>query len=26
MPLQYGKPDVLNPYFIATRDSALIPT
>jgi len=26
MPLQYGKPDVLNPSFIATRDRALIPT
>lgn len=26
IPLQYGKPDVLNPYFIATRDRALIPT
>ncbi len=26
MPLQYGKPDVLNPSFIATRDIALIPT
>lgn len=25
MPLQYGKPDVLNPSFIATRDTALIP-
>ena len=24
-PLQYGKPDVLNPSFIATRDRALIP-
>lgn len=24
-PLQYGKPDVLNPSFIATRDKALIP-
>ena len=24
--LQYGKPDVLNPSFIATRDTALIPT
>jgi 3'(2'), 5'-bisphosphate nucleotidase len=23
--LQYGKPDVLNPSFIATRDTALIP-
>lgn len=25
MPLLYGKPDVLNPSFIATRDTALIP-
>ena len=25
MPLQYGKPDVLNPSFIATRDIAIIP-
>jgi len=25
MPLQYGKPDVLNPFFIATRDKDLIP-
>lgn len=25
VPLQYGKPDVLNPSFIATRDMALIP-
>lgn len=25
-PLLYGKPDVLNPSFIATRDTALIPT
>ena len=24
-PLRYGKPDVLNPSFIATRDVALIP-
>jgi 3'(2'), 5'-bisphosphate nucleotidase len=24
-PLMYGKPDVLNPSFIATRDAALIP-
>ena len=24
-PLQYGKPDVLNPSFIATRDRTLIP-
>lgn len=24
-PLLYGKPDVLNPSFIATRDTALIP-
>ena len=24
-PLQYGKPEVLNPSFIATRDTALIP-
>jgi 3'(2'), 5'-bisphosphate nucleotidase len=24
-PLRYGKPDVLNPSFIATRDAALIP-
>jgi 3'(2'), 5'-bisphosphate nucleotidase len=24
-PLRYGKPDVLNPSFIATRDKALIP-
>ncbi len=24
VPLQYGKPDVLNPSFIATRDTALI--
>jgi len=24
-PLQYGKPDVLNPSFIATRDTAIIP-
>ena len=24
-PLQYGKPDVLNPSFIATRDKSLIP-
>lgn len=24
-PLQYGKPDVFNPFFIATRDAALIP-
>jgi 3'(2'), 5'-bisphosphate nucleotidase len=24
-PLLYGKPDVLNPFFIATRDTALIP-
>ena len=24
-PLQYGKPDVTNPSFIATRDRALIP-
>ncbi len=24
-PLRYGKPDVLNPSFIATRDTALIP-
>jgi len=24
-PLQYGKPDLLNPFFIATRDAALIP-
>ena len=24
-PLSYGKPDVLNPSFIATRDTALIP-
>jgi 3'(2'), 5'-bisphosphate nucleotidase len=23
--LRYGKPDVLNPSFIATRDTALIP-
>lgn len=26
MTLLYGKPDVLNPSFIATRDTALIPT
>ncbi len=26
VPLQYGKPDVLNPSFIATRNTALIPT
>ncbi len=25
-PLRYGKPEVLNPSFIATRDIALIPT
>ena len=25
-PLLYGKPNVLNPSFIATRDTALIPT
>ena len=25
MPLLYGKHDVLNPSFIATRDTALIP-
>ena len=25
IPLLYGKPDVLNPSFIATRDTALIP-
>ena len=25
VPLQYGKPDVLNPSFIATRETALIP-
>lgn len=25
MPLLYGKPDVLDPSFIATRDTALIP-
>lgn len=25
MPLQYGKPDVLNPSFIATRDTTQIP-
>lgn len=25
MPLRYGKADVLNPYFVATRDTALIP-
>lgn len=25
MPLLYGKPDVLNPSFIATRDTVLIP-
>ena len=25
LPLQYGKPDVLNPSFIATRDKSLIP-
>lgn len=25
-PLRYGKPDVLNPSFIATRDRAIIPT
>jgi 3'(2'), 5'-bisphosphate nucleotidase len=24
-PLRYGKPDVLNPSFIATRDKSLIP-
>ena len=24
-PLQYGKPDVLNPFFIASRDTAIIP-
>jgi 3'(2'), 5'-bisphosphate nucleotidase len=24
-PLLYGKPDVLNPSFIATRDTVLIP-
>lgn len=24
-PLQYGKADVLNPWFVATRDTALIP-
>ena len=24
-PLLYGKPDVLNPSFIATSDTALIP-
>jgi 3'(2'), 5'-bisphosphate nucleotidase len=24
-PLRYGKPDVLNPWFIATRDVTLIP-
>jgi 3'(2'), 5'-bisphosphate nucleotidase len=24
-PLRYGKPDVLNPSFISTRDTALIP-
>jgi len=26
MPLLYGKPNVLNPSFIATRDKALIPS
>ncbi|WP_260674660.1 3'(2'),5'-bisphosphate nucleotidase CysQ [Comamonas aquatica] len=26
VPLQYGKPDVLNPSFIATRDTSLIPS
>jgi len=25
MPLRYGKPDVLNPSFVATSDSAFIP-
>jgi 3'(2'), 5'-bisphosphate nucleotidase len=24
-PLRYGKPDLLNPFFIAARDAALIP-
>jgi len=25
-PLLYGKPNVLNPFFVATRDTALIPS
>jgi len=25
VPLRYGKPELLNPFFIATRDAALIP-
>jgi 3'(2'), 5'-bisphosphate nucleotidase len=24
-PLRYGKPELLNPFFVATRDAALIP-
>ena len=24
-PLRYGKPELLNPFFIAARDAALIP-